>query len=198
MKRIFVVLALAIVSFANAQKGTVLLMGTVSYSSQKQKSGNPETRFTQSEFSFYPKVGYQFANNWTIGGEAGISSGRNEYTNQESKRNNCSFGAFVRYSKSLSDLFLIYADLGTGYRTYKDTSSNDFSDPTNYTYKTNGFYATIMPVLAINIKNGFALNFGFGGLNYSTTNRTNSNGYKETGFNFNFGQSFTVGISKIF
>ena len=37
MKKVFIVAALAIVSFANAQKGTVLVAGNVGYSSYKHR-----------------------------------------------------------------------------------------------------------------------------------------------------------------
>jgi hypothetical protein len=194
MKKILVVFALAVVSFANAQKETVLVMGSVSYWSQKNSYSDGNT--TVNNFVFSPKVGYQFADNWTLGGEAGFSFQNNGYVNQERKRNEYSAGAFIRYSKSLSDLFLIYADLGSGYTGFKETGSYDFVDMNDYTNKANGFYAKIAPAVAINIKKGFALNFGFGGLEYYSRNI--DNGSKESNFYFNFGQSFTAGVSKNF
>jgi hypothetical protein len=199
MKKILIVLALTVASFANAQKGTVLVMGSVSYWSEKNSS--LEANSKQTNFGFSPKVGYQFTDNWTVGGEAGISIHKYEYlantnSGQESKTNNYSVGAFVRYSKSLSDLFLIYADLGAGYVDSKETNSNSYANPTTYTSKENGFYATIAPALQINIAKGFGLNFGFGGLNYSKKN--GDNGINKNAFYFNFGQSFTAGISKNF
>lgn len=199
MKKILIVLALIVASFANAQKGSVLVLGSVSYYSQKTSVYDIST--TQNYFGFSPKVGYQFTDNWTVGGEAGVSFQKNKYVNGDNKSDNYSVGAFVRYSKPLSDLFSIYADLGTGYRGSKETYTNIYSDPTTYSNKANGFYATITPALLINIKNGFGLNFGFGGLGYYNENIDSGNmddDTKETGFNFNFGQSFTAGISKNF
>lgn len=191
MKKVLVVLALAVISFANAQKGTVLVAGNVSYSSQKSSAlgSNP----TQNYFIFSPKVGYQFHDNWTVGGEAGIVAQKYEYVATQYKLNNYSVGAFVRYSKPLSDLFSIYADLGTGFNSFKETNSNV---STTFTNKSDGFYATITPALAMNIKKGFGLNFAFGGLGYTT--RKYDNGNKVNSLNFNFGQSFNMGISKNF
>lgn len=192
-------LALAAVSFANAQKGTVLLLGTVSYSTEKTSVYGIST--TQNYFGFYPKVGYQFTDNWTLGGEAGVSFQKSEYINGNNKSDNYSFGAFARYSKPLNDLFSIYADLGTGYRGSKEEYTNDFSDPVTSSNKANGFYATLTPALLINVKNGFGLNFGFGGLGYYSKNIDNEGTdvkTKQTGFNFTFGQSFSVGVSKNF
>jgi hypothetical protein len=194
MKKILVILALAVASFANAQKGSVLVMGSISYWSQKNSYSDGNT--TVNNFGFSPKAGYQFADNWTLGGEAAFSFQNNGYVNQERKRNEYSAGAFIRYSKSLSDLFLIYADFGTGYTGFKETGSYDFVDMDDYTNKANGFYAKIAPAVAINIKKGFALNFGFGGLEYYSRNIDNGN--KESNFYFNFGQSFTAGVSKNF
>jgi len=194
MKKILVVLALTVASFVNAQKGSVLVMGSINYYSQKNSSSGNSA--TQNNFGFSPKVGYQFTDNLTVGGEAEFSFQNNDYTIQENKRNTYSAGAFIRYSKSLSDLFLIYADLGTGYRGYKETGLHDFDASLDYTNKANGFYAKIAPALAINIKNGFAINFGFGGLEYYSIKIDHAN--KENRLYFNFGQSFTAGVSKNF
>lgn len=65
MKKILVMAALAICSFANAQKGTILVGGNVAYSSETTDYTNSETKSNQ--FSFSPKVGYQFHENWTVG-----------------------------------------------------------------------------------------------------------------------------------
>lgn len=194
MKKLLFILALSMFSFANAQKGTVLVAGTVGFSSQK--TSNSGVNSTQNSFSLFPKIGYQFTDNWTVGGEAGVSFQKSEYSSVENKVNGYSVGAFVRYSKPLSDLFLIYADLGMGYGGLKETYVNDFNTPTTTINKSNGFYGSIAPALAINIKKGFCLNFGFGGISYNA--RKYDSGNKVNGFNFNFGQSFSAGISKNF
>ena len=66
MKKVFIILALSIFSFANAQKGTVLVAGSIGFSSVKQTNSKYEN------FNFSPKVGYQFNDNWTVGGEMSI------------------------------------------------------------------------------------------------------------------------------
>jgi hypothetical protein len=202
MKKTLVILAMAMISFANAQKGTVLVSGNVSFWSDKNSNQGSESK--GENFNFSPKVGYQLKDNWTVGAEAGFSSSKNEYTylenasnNQERITKNFSAGAFVRYSKSLSQTFLLYADLGAGYKTLKETSTNSFSDPVTYTTTFDGVYANFAPGLFLNIKNNFGLNFGIGGLTYSNTKSDQNNG-KNSNFYFNFGQSFNVGISKNF
>jgi len=194
MKKTLVILAMTIFSFANAQKGTVLVSGSVSYWSLKE-SGEGFTTSNNS-FGFSPKVGYQFTDNWTLGAEAEVSFREDKYTNQEMKSNSYSAGAFVRYSKPLSDLFLIYTDLGAGYSGTKSTSDYALSDPMIITTKANGFYAAIEPSVAINLKKGFGLNFSIGGLEYYSRNVDNGN--QESRLYFNFGQSFTAGLSKNF
>jgi opacity protein-like surface antigen len=202
MKKTVVILALTFFSFANAQKGTVLVSGNVSFWSDKDSNQGSESK--GENFNFSPKVGYQLKDNWTVGAEAGFLSSKNEYTYQENETNNqeritenFSAGAFVRYSKSLNQTFLLYADLGAGYKSLKETSTNSFSDPATYITTFDGIYANFAPGLFLNIKNNFGLNFGIGGLTYSNTKSDQNRGSNST-FYFNFGQSFNIGISKNF
>lgn len=202
MKKTLVILALVMISFANAQRGTVLVSGNVSFWSNKDSSQGSESK--GKNFNFSPKIGYQFKDNWTVGAEAGFSSSKNEYTYQENASNNqeritknFTGGAFVRYSQSLNPMFLLYADLGAGYKNLKETNTNSFSDPATSTNTFDGVYANFAPGLFLNIKNNFGLNFGIGGLTYSNTKSDRNNG-KNSNFYFNFGQSFNIGLSKNF
>ena len=58
MKSIVVILALVFTTFANAQKGTVLVAGSVQYINF---NGNTES------FTFSPKLGYQFSDKLMAG-----------------------------------------------------------------------------------------------------------------------------------
>ncbi|WP_264566535.1 porin family protein [Flavobacterium sp. N3904] len=193
MKKTLVILALAMISFANAQKGTVLVSGNMGFVSQKESTQSNDSK--NKYVSFYPKVGYQFKDNWTLGIESGFSSAKNEYTSQESISKNFTAGAFVRYSKSLSPMFLLYADLGAGYQNRKVTDTYPLQPSSTFTL--DGVYMNLTPGLFLNIKNNFGLNFGIGGLLYSDTKSNQTNGSNQY-FYFNFGQSFTAGISKNF
>lgn len=202
MKKTLVIFAMAMISLANAQKGTYLVSGNVSFWANKDSDQGSESKY--ENFNFSPKVGYQFKDNWTVGVEAGFLSSKNEYTYQENESNNqeritknFSAGAFVRYSKSLSQMFLIYTDLGVGYQNHKETETNSFSTPSTTKTTFDGVYANFAPGLFINIKNNFGLNFGIGGLTYSNTKSDRNNG-SNSNFYFNFGQSFSAGISKNF
>lgn len=192
MKKMLVMAALAICSFANAQKGTVLVGGNISYSSETRDFGNAERK--SNEFAFSPKVGYQFHENWTVGGEFTVASSKDDQGVNEYKTNSSKFGAFVRYTMPLSQTFSVFADLGAG---FQNQTEKDYVGP-NYTkYKADGMYIGVTPALFINMKNGFGLNFSIGGLGYETLNYDN-NGPDVSRFNFNFGKTASIGISKNF
>ncbi|MDR7369348.1 outer membrane beta-barrel protein [Flavobacterium aquidurense] len=196
MKKMLVVLALAVVSFANAQKkGSILVMGSIEYNSQNVSNSGTESKY--NSFAFLPKVGYQFHENWTAGLEAGVGTAKNEAGNMEDKTNNFSLGGFLRYSKPLNQTFSAYADLGVGYQNTKSTIKNGFTTATN---EGDGFYVGVTPAIFININKGFGLNFNIGGIGYNTLNFDGDNGNGDTvkNFNFSFGQQFSVGISKNF
>lgn len=196
MKKLLLILALAVFSFANAQKGTILVSGNVGYYSEKSDdSGNVPT---QTTFTISPKVGYQYSDNWTVGVESYISNSKQNYTSGEYKSNNFSIGGFVRYSKPLGELFSVYADLGTGYRNVEQSQYNGGFIPSSTTTKANGFYVGVTPALLLNITKGFGLNFNIGSLGYNTLNNTTHNGNDSQSFNFSFGQAFSIGISKNF
>lgn len=194
MKKMLVIAALSMFSFANAQKGSVLVMGSITYNSEKvSNSGSEET---QNNFGFSPKIGYQFHQNWTAGIEAGVSNAKYEDNNSERKSNNFSLGGFLRYSKPLNQTFSMYADLGLGFQNQKNTFRNGGTTIN----KGDGFYVGITPAILVNVGKGFGLNFNIGGLGYDTLNfdGNNGNGDNVKNFNFSFGEQFSVGISKNF
>ncbi len=187
-----VVLALSVFGFANAQKGTILVGGNIGYSSQTVDYTVGETK--SNEFSFSPKVGYQFHDNWTVGGEFTIASSKEDEGVDEFKMNRSKFGAFVRYSVPLSQTFAVFADMGAGFQslTEKNYTGSSYSKA-----KADGMYVGVTPALFINMKDGFGLNFSIGGLSYDKYSYDN-NGPDVSTFNFNFGQTFNIGISKNF
>ncbi|MBF4493980.1 MULTISPECIES: outer membrane beta-barrel protein [unclassified Flavobacterium] len=197
MKKMLLVLALAMVSFANAQKkGSILVMGSINY--QSQNTSNSGSEYKTSYFGFTPKVGYQFHQDWTAGIEAGVGTSKQDNgNNSEYKSNNFSLGGFLRYAKPLNQTFSAYADLGVGYQSNKITNTTGPIDTIN---EGDGFYIGITPAILVNVGKGFGLNFNVGGLGYNTLNYdgNNGNGDNVKTFNFSFGQQFSVGISKNF
>jgi opacity protein-like surface antigen len=200
MKKMLLILALATFSFANAQKGTILVGGNIGYSSEKTDRQD-ENRKSNS-FTFSPKVGYQFHDNWTVGGEFALSSSKsslslpnNAIEDSESKYNALKVGAFVRYSVPLNEIFSVFADLGVGFQNQK--TKNYINGSLTSKSKADGMYAGITPALFINMKKGFGLNFSIGGLGYETLS-LDDNGADNSKFYFNFGKTVNIGISKNF
>ncbi|PBJ13248.1 outer membrane beta-barrel protein [Flavobacterium sp. ACN6] len=193
MKKFLVIAALAICTFASAQKGTILVGGNIGYTSEKS-----EFRFSEdktSTFNFSPKVGYQFHENWTVGGELSLSTSDIDNADLKRKDNKFRTGGFVRYTKSLSQTFSVFADMGAGFQTEKNkiyTTNNNY-----VRYKGDGAYVDVTPALFINMKKGFGLNFSIGGLGYETLS-FDDNGEDYSNFYFNFGKTFSIGISKNF
>ncbi len=181
---------------ANAQKGTYLVSGSASYYSDKKSEDNA---IDNQNFGFNPKLGYQFNDNWTVGLESSINQskwyGQSTANNYLSKRDNFSLGSFLRYSTSLNDSFSLFTDLGIGFQNRKEVFSTDnFSEITS---KSNGVYATLQPLIHLKIKNGFGMNFGLGGMSYSSMKNQDLNNTNSV-FYINFGQAYTVGIQKNF
>jgi hypothetical protein len=180
MKKLLVaafVLASATFS-AKAQQGSILVFGNVGFNTQNAHSDGGK----QTNFSIAPGVGYQFNKNWTVGGELGFSTSK---AGDNDASNTYKGGAFVRYSHPVSDIFSIYGQLGAGYQGQKQGD-----------YKASGVYAYVVPAVAVNVKNGFALNFAFGGISFD--NMKPKGGDAATSFGVTFGQSFNVGITKNF
>ncbi|NDP25954.1 MAG: porin family protein [Flavobacterium sp.] len=196
MKKLLLILALSMFSFANAQKGTILVSGNISYNSQK--SGDSGSSSQIKNFNFSPKMGYQYNDNWTLGVESSVNSYKYGYENsQELNNNKFLVGGFLRYSKTLSEIFSVYADLGVGYQYVKYWNITGDNSTLSKT-KENGYYIGITPAIYLNLKKNFGLNFNIGGLGYDTLNNTTNNGTDTKSFNFSFGQAFSVGISKNF
>lgn len=204
MKKLLVMAALAMVSFASAQKGTILVAGNIGFASEKESFDN-NVENSGNFFQFAPKVGYQFHENWTAGIAGSIGSQKSESTtfngfinvDNETKITAFSAGAFLRYTRPLSETFSVFADLDAGYQSQKRTTESNAPFSATTTSKGNGVYVGVTPALFINFKKNFGLNFSIGGLGYETMNFDN-NGGDNNRFAFTFGQAFNIGISKNF
>lgn len=197
MKKMLLILALAIVSFANAQKGTILVGGNFSYNSEKNEREISPTKTDALAFS--PKVGYQFHENWTVGAELSLTYSKSSIEDGEGKYTAYKAGAFVRYTVPLNETFSVFSDLGIGYQNQK----NKYYDNGSLTSTNggNGIYTGITPALFINMKKGFGLNFSIGGLGYETLSYDlYDEGYDSdySKFFVNFGKTVNIGISKNF
>ena len=190
MKKAIIIVALAFVSLANAQKGSVLLAGNIGYISQN--TGDTKSNY----FEFAPKVGYQFSDNMTVGIEAAIGNSKDSErvgnVIDEHKEKDFRLGAFLRYSQPLAGVFSIFGDLGVGMQTVKLTDNVPASEA-----KADGFYIGFVPAVGVNLKKGFCLNFSIGGLSYDTMKFDGASDATNT-FALTFGKQASVGISKNF
>lgn len=193
MKKMLLILALATFSFANAQKGTILVGGNIEYNSTTYDHPLVETK--TNTFGFSPKVGYQFHDDWTVGGEFSINSAKQKGGGLETKANVYTYGAFVRCTVPLSETFSVFGDLGAGLQNQKSENFENGSLITKS--KADGIYVGLTPALFINMKKGFGLNFSIGGLGYKTLNYDASN-TDFSKFYFNFGKTVNIGVSKNF
>jgi hypothetical protein len=191
MKKAIIIAALAFVSFANAQEGSVLVAGNIGYNSQN--TGNLKS----NTFEFAPKVGYQFSDNMTVGLETAIGSSTDSdrvgNVITEYKVNTFKLGAFLRYSQPLAGVFSIFGDLGVGMQSAKRSNNIPFSNDV----KGDGFYIGLVPAVGVDLKKGFCLNFSIGGLAYDSLKNDGASDATNT-FAFTFGKQASIGISKNF
>jgi Outer membrane protein beta-barrel domain len=187
MKKLLVA-ALALVGVmqqSNAQKGSILVGGSIGIGTAKSPSTPNDSK--QTQFNFSPTVGYQFDDNWTAGITGSVQTSK--YTNSlnvDSKSSTAGAGPFVRYSKTLSNIFSVYGQLQGTFGSSKTNGTKNYSFS-----NVNAF-----PAVFINVKNGFGLNFDFGGISYSSNKPTG--GKASNAFSLSFGQSANIGISKNF
>lgn len=174
---------------ANAQANSILLYGNAGYHSTKDYNGD-KTR----SYNFSPGIGYQFDNHWTAGVYGSFGSDRTLTTSILPSNENWQFnnsygaGAFLRYTVGLGKIFAVFNQLNLGYAgaTYGTTGGSASTS-------VNGFQGSFTPNIGINVHKGFALNFNFGGLDYT---HLGGHGLSSQTFNVTFGTQVNVGISK--
>ena len=193
MKRVFMSAALLVTTIfaATAQKNTLLVGGNIALTTEKVPTSPDATKTTTFEFN--PTVGYQFNDNWTAGVVAGIGSSKMTEGSFESKRTNFNVGPFIRYSQNLSNLFAVYGQLESkfGGRKLTQTVGSTTTVSKGATAEINLF-----PALFVNFKNSFGLNFNIGGITYNSDKP--KGGSATQSFNFNFGKTVSIGVSKNF
>lgn len=177
MKKLLV-LAISLAGFASAkaQEGseqTWLLQGNIMYTNSGSNTSN---------FQLNPQIGYQFDKNWTVGLDLGVGS-------EEKVSSNYKVGVFGRYAWTLSPIFRTYLQAQVGFGRVK---------PDGGGASTNRFYIDLGPGIAVNLKNNFCLNFGFGVLGYNSTKLSTSGSPRSNKFVFQFGSAATIGVSKNF
>ncbi|MGA0555022.1 outer membrane beta-barrel protein [Larkinella sp. VNQ87] len=183
MRKVTMSLMLSVLTIAGvyAQKNTVLVYGSVGANSQKYADGSKA-----NQFHFSPAAGYQFDDHWTAGLTLTTERGKTEIDLGELKTSAFAVGPFIRYAVPLSDIFAVYGQFNA------DVLSSKVGDA-----KSNGFRGTFFPAIGVNMKNGFALNFNFGNLSFSSLKAKGAS-ESATNFDISFGSGAGFGISKNF
>lgn len=175
---------------ANAQANSILVYGNLSIGTETDAAKNHEFNF-----GINPGVGYQFDNHWTVGLTGGFNTTRDRADKADdwNYENTYSVAPFLRYTQGLGKIFAVYGQLEVGYQGQTDgvTNNNDSK------VSANGVYASLTPYIGINVYRGFALNFQFGGLGFSSMKVKDADN-SDNSFGLTFGKQFSVGVSKNF
>lgn len=207
MKKLFLaLLAVGSITAANAQKNTILTYGNVGVMVNNRDEGSGlEHSFT--DWNINPGIGYQFHKNMTVGVQGGYMYSEHvtkapflgTSLTTQMQQSEWSAGAFYRYTHYFSPMFALWGQLDLSYISGRAAADSvGTTSVVRIKDDYNGFSAMITPAFAINVHDGWALNFGIGGLGYRTT--TWDGGFRfgstDSRFMFTFGQQFNVGISK--
>jgi hypothetical protein len=208
-KLILALLAVGSITAANAQKNSILVYGTVGVVKEDNDHGfaNEDNQFS---WHINPGIGYQFNDHWTVCIQGGYMFNRNEHkepvTNLapvifQTDISEWSVGPFLRHTHYFNSMFAMWAQLDINYVSGHGTMgvpSGNFI--TNESDNYNGMQAFLTPAFAINVHDGWGLNFAFGGIGYRTTTWDHGDLFDNTNksFLFTFGDQLNIGISKNF
>jgi hypothetical protein len=195
MKKIYLILLASIlctnILFAQT-KNQVLLYGGFSGSMVKNEFGERSTYFRVA-----PGVAYNITDHWAAG-ITGMYTFRSDVDSGVAalkvRSGEWAVGPLVRYTKPLGELFFIYGQLELTYGQQNAVTVNGTALPKPDAYRLS---ANFYPSVGLNLNNGFALNFAFGGINY-TYSKTKTLPDAGQSVIVNFGQAFQFGVSKFF
>jgi hypothetical protein len=195
-KLILVLLCAGNVVAANAQLNSVLLFGNFGggMTTQNNPGGSKDVR---NSFNIMPGVGYQLCPHWTIGVEGSFNyRGDNITTSGVTDKTNTTGyggGVFARFTQPINPMLYFYTQGDATYTTSSEYAGGKMISGST----TNGMGLNITPAIGINIRNGYGLNFSFGSIGYNYSN-TPSSKTTTSGVTYNFGQQFSIGVSKNF
>ncbi|MFC5626520.1 hypothetical protein [Algoriphagus winogradskyi] len=200
---------------AQIQKGSIMLGGSMNYSSGNTEDYYYQTQNTNNrrykEFRIEPKIGYSIAENWIVGVSflANTYKSKIEINNSNPLRSsetiNYIFGGSVFAKKyfSLSDKFSAFGgiDFGPNWSKNENSQTDGNSDPTSITNTQFRFTGSLSTGLAFFPKNWLAIElstnfFAYTHISaletedYSTSGPTNSWRFNLDATTLNLGVSF--------
>ncbi len=171
-----------------AQKNTILVYGNIGYENKKEDFSD-----TKANFSFAPGIGYQFHKNWTTGIRFQVASSKQTRISPSGensfKYSEFGLGPFLRYTKTLSNIFSIFGQVEGGFGAAKDRYNGTITN------EYRGFQSNLFPAIVINVYKGLALNFDIGGVSYNWSKYKDGYALQRT-VALNFGKTVNIGISK--
>lgn len=195
MKKATLALLLAgIAASATAQEKSIFVFGNIG--GLNAQSENSAFKVVSNTFAATPGIGYQFTPNWTLGIE-GLFDYSTTYTTPSAgnKRSTMGLGGgvFSRYTLSLTNIFYFYTQGDLLYSSRKAYDSSGSAVPNSTSERIE---LKIIPGIGLNIKHGFALNFGFGSI--AVHRASNPGGNKTYGIGYNLTNAFSFGLTKNF
>ena len=191
MKKIFLaLLAVSSIATANAQKGSILLYGNLSFN-----TSTDVVKTKTTNWAAMPGIGYQFDNNWTAGLNLGFGEQGTQANGSSDKQtiNTYNFGVFARYSHNMGNIFYCYGQVDVsytgGYTTFGSAPSFN---------KHTGLMADFVPALGMHLGKGWGMNFSVGGISYVTDKSADAGATASNNLSITFGQQMNIGISKNF
>jgi hypothetical protein len=195
-----------VASQAQFKKGDILLGGSFSggFGSVRSSAVDPgfaDTRFTNTNANFSPRISFAIRDNKVLGFRTGILVSRNNNNNQGTdKQLGGSLGVFLRQYYPFKDKFGWSLEYGASFSASRYRSTNSVGALVNTT-RVTGANAGIFPGIFFRPSERVIINADFGGLggnyNWTKTNgvSTNNNGsIYLTLFNYyNFGFDIILG-----
>jgi hypothetical protein len=206
-KLILAILAVGTITSAQAQKaGSILIYGSVGYGTDKVTDndglpGSLDAVTKERTWNFSPAVGYQFNENWTIGLQLNMVGTKvthdNDGMDDEATARDMEIGPFIRHTMPITPTFFVFNQLNLSYHSGTANFDDGVVGTPDIETQHNGFGISWFPAVGVNFTKCMALNFSFGGLGYHnvTTDLAGPAEAKDSGFNFNFGQTVNIGIS---
>jgi len=197
-KKLLLVLAIvasALVSRAQVEKGNWLLGGSFSFGTNSNT--NTGGTATGSNSNLNPELGWAVAKNSVIGFRGGFSTSTSkDNTANKQTSTNYSAGLFWKKFFPINEKVGWYGDLSSGYT--HGQNKYVYSAATTQKYSASGFYASISPGVYYKPSKKVFLNAGFGGLSYNHAKSdagSLSGNTKTSTFNLNLLNYFAFGVS---
>jgi outer membrane protein len=175
--------AIAIGSSAQLVKGTKMIGGGLTYSSTTEPYYINED-ITTTSFEIMPGFGYFISDGFAVGLNVGYSSGKQKYINVETKSSEFSVGPFARYYKQTSnENFAIYGQFSFLFGSGKQDNGNT-------DVKSSSMDISVSPGLAYFFNQHWAVELGFRGIGYYTSDPNKDADNNET-------TNFEVGLNSL-